>query len=71
MESLLHQTHCLEVFINEQEITLDAPDIYADFQTEDAVYHDDTQEYSTNEPTITMNSVGLAFATWFVPPAKE
>ena len=38
-------------FVNEG-IVLDAPDEYAAFQSATAVYHDDTADYMTNEPTI-------------------
>lgn len=48
-------------------IELGRADEYAAFQTDEAVYHDITEDYVTNEPTITMNSVGLIFAVWFVP----
>lgn len=51
-----------------QNITLSREDIYAAFQSEEAVYHDDTEDYTTNEPTITMNAVGLTFISWFVAP---
>ncbi|MBI3362950.1 MAG: hypothetical protein HY023_17755 [Chloroflexi bacterium] len=43
-------------------------DIYAAFQSDEAVYHDDAEDYMTNEPTITMNGVGVAFMTWYITP---
>lgn len=51
-----------------QNITLNGEDIYAAFQSEEAVYHDDVEDYTTNEPTITMNGAGLAFIACFVAP---
>jgi hypothetical protein len=51
----------------EQEIELRGPDAYALFQTAEAVYHDDTADYATNEPTITMNAAGLALSAWLLP----
>jgi hypothetical protein len=55
----------LEVFQSDGPEALASADIYADFQTEAAVYHDDTEDWVTNEPTITMNAAGLALAAWF------
>ena len=43
-------------------------DEYALFQTEDAVYHDDTEDWVTNEPTITMNAIGIALTSWLTRP---
>src|SRR5207302_6778458 len=40
-------------------------DIYAAYQTGSAVYHDDTEDYTTNEPTLDMNASGLALTAWF------
>lgn len=51
----------------EQGITLSGPDIYALFQSDEAVYHDDVEDYVTNEPTISMNAVGLALTSWYAP----
>jgi hypothetical protein len=45
-------------------IVLDEKDGLALFQDESAVYHDDRADYMTNEPTISMNAVGLALAAW-------
>ncbi|HED65159.1 MAG TPA: hypothetical protein ENJ09_06335 [Planctomycetes bacterium] len=45
-------------------ITLDRPDAFAPFQSAFAVYHDDLQDYVTNEPTVIANAVGIAFAAW-------
>jgi hypothetical protein len=55
-----------EVF-TEQGITLSGPDIYALFQSNEAVFHDDVEDYVTNEPTISMNAVGLALTSWYAP----
>ncbi len=49
----------------DQAITLSSPDIYALFQSDEAVYHDDVEDYVTNEPTISMNAVGLALTSWY------
>jgi hypothetical protein len=48
-----------------RKITLAGPDIYADFQTEGAIYHDDKEDYTTNEPTLTANATGLALSAWY------
>jgi hypothetical protein len=48
-----------------QHITLSGPDANADYQTSDAVYHDDVADYVTNEPTINTNALGLAATSWF------
>ncbi len=45
-------------------IVLDESDGLALFQGESAVYHDDRADYMTNEPTITMNAIGLALSAW-------
>ena len=36
-----------------RKLTLSRPDAYAAFQSEGAVYHDDKEDYVTNEPTLT------------------
>ncbi|MHC1781522.1 MAG: glycoside hydrolase family 9 protein [Anaerolineaceae bacterium] len=46
-------------------IELDEPDELALFQHESSVYHDDRADYMTNEPTISMNAIGLALAAWY------
>ena len=33
-------------------LTLKSPDEFAEFQTDQVVYHDDVGDYSTNEPTM-------------------
>ena len=44
---------------NYQKITLSGQDVFAQFQSSKAVYHDDLQDYVTNEPGIALNSVGV------------
>jgi Tol biopolymer transport system component len=51
-------------------ITLKDPDLYAAFQSDAAVYHDDVEDYATNEPTIIANALGLALAAWYTVPAS-
>jgi hypothetical protein len=51
-----------------RKITLSGPDVYAPFQTEGAVYHDDKEDYTTNEPTLTSNATGLSLTAWYVAP---
>jgi hypothetical protein len=48
-----------------EHIRLHSPDAYANFQTDAAVYHDDVEDYTTNEPTITANAIGLALSGWW------
>ena len=52
----------------EEGLSLSGEDIYAPFQSDAAVYHDDVNDYVTNEPTITMNAAGIAFLSWRIPP---
>ena len=56
-----------QVFVDE-DIHLGGPDVYAAFQSPEAVFHDDIEDYTTNEPTITMNAQGLALTSWYAPP---
>jgi len=58
----------LETFIGEG-ITLSAADAYAAFQTPAAVFHDDFEDYTTNEPVVDMNAEGLTLISWFGPAA--
>lgn len=44
---------------NSQGITLAEPDEYAAFQSSQAVYHDDRNDYVTNEPSVALNATGL------------
>src|SRR5688572_23747858 len=40
------------IFTSLKGVTLSKPDAFALFQSPEAVYHDDWQDYSTNEPTM-------------------
>lgn len=42
-----------------QKIKLSGPDPLAKFQSPKAVYHDDVQDYVTNEPSIALNAIGV------------
>jgi hypothetical protein len=53
-----------------QKITLSRPDAYAAFQSEGAVYHDDKEDYVTNEPTLDANATGISLAAWYVASAS-
>ncbi len=48
-----------------QNITLRGDDVYEAFQSEESVYHDDTADYVTNEPTLDAAALGLAMTSWF------
>ncbi len=41
-------------------IVITGTDPYAAFQASDALYHDNVEDYGTNEPTINANAVGMA-----------
>lgn len=43
-------------------ITLQGSDKYAAFQSNDALFHDDVEDYGTNEPTLDAAAHGLALA---------
>jgi endoglucanase len=58
----------LSVF-TEQKIKLARPDAYETFQSDGAVYHDDKQDYVTNEPTLDANAAGLSLTAWYVASA--
>jgi endoglucanase len=62
----------LSVFTG-QKITLSRPDAYADFQSEGSVYHDDKEDYVTNEPTLDANATGMSLTAWYVarPPGAR
>jgi peptidoglycan/xylan/chitin deacetylase (PgdA/CDA1 family) len=53
-----------------RKITLSGPDAYAAFQSDGAVYHDDKEDYVTNEPTLTSNATGIALAAWYLSAAR-
>ena len=40
------------IFSSLKGVSLSKPDAFAPFQSRDAVYHDDWQDYATNEPTM-------------------
>jgi endoglucanase len=40
------------IFASLKGVALSRPDGFAEFQSEQAVYHDDWQDYATNEPTM-------------------
>jgi hypothetical protein len=54
---------------NGQKIKLSRPDAYEAFQSEGAVYHDDKEDYVTNEPTLDANVTGLSLTAWRLAPA--
>jgi endoglucanase len=41
-----------EIFLSLKGVALSRPDRFARFQSREAVFHDDWQDYSTNEPTM-------------------
>jgi hypothetical protein len=49
-----------------QKLKLSRPDPYAAFQSEGAVYHDDKEDYVTNEPTLDANAAGISLTAWVV-----
>ena len=53
---------------NAQGITLAAPDEFAAFQSDRAVYHDDRNDYVTNEPSVALNATGLLLAATLATP---
>ncbi len=52
-------------------ITLRDPDGYAAFQSESCVFHDDLEDYATNEPCTSVAALGLAFTAWYAPVAQQ
>jgi endoglucanase len=52
------------IFGSLKGVTIHEPDPLAEFQDERAVYHDDIQDYSTNEPT--MDGTASAILMWVV-----
>jgi hypothetical protein len=53
-----------------QNIEMGGPDIYAPYQTDDALFHDDVADYVTTEPTINTNALGLAMTAWDVAGSR-
>ncbi len=53
-----------KIFLSLKGVTITEPDPFAPFQDERAVYHDDIQDYSTNEPT--MDGTASAILMWVV-----
>jgi hypothetical protein len=53
-----------------QKVKLSRPDGYAPFQSDGAVYHDDKEDYVTNEPTLDANATGISLTAWFVAGRK-
>jgi endoglucanase len=53
-----------------QNLKLSRPDGYAPFQSDGAVYHDDKEDYVTNEPTLDANATGISLTAWFVAGRK-
>jgi hypothetical protein len=56
---------------NEQGISLANGDEYARFQSEQAVYHDDINDYVTNEASIPLNATGLLLMATLAEPISE
>lgn len=50
-------------------ITLKDADGYALFQSAASLYHDDLEDYATNEPCTGAGALGLAICAWYAPPA--
>jgi hypothetical protein len=53
-----------------QKIALSRPDAYTVFQSDGAVYHDDKEDYVTNEPTLDANATGISLTAWYVAAAR-
>jgi len=49
------------------DLHLRKSDRYASFQSDAAIYHDDAEDYVTNEPTIFSNAVGIDLLSWYTP----
>jgi endoglucanase len=59
------------IFRSQQGVSITAPDPLAEFQDPRAVYHDDWQDYASNEPT--MDGTASALLMWAVlqtPPSR-
>jgi hypothetical protein len=55
---------CERIFKSLRGVSITEPDPLAAFQDERAVYHDDIQDYSTNEPT--MDGTASAILLWAI-----
>lgn len=51
--------------IQENGIVLEDPDEYAEFQATRGVYHDDRNDYVTNEPTLVQNATAVLMTALF------
>lgn len=51
--------------LQQYNIPYENPDIYSEFQTDDAVYRDDRMDYITNEPTITANATAVFVMAYY------
>ena len=47
------------------DIRLRKQDAYTAFQSDSAIYHDDVEDYVTNEPTLFANGLGIALLSWY------
>ena len=56
------------IFLTLKGLDISQPDQFAAFQDEQAVYHDDVKDYSTNEPT--MDGTAAAILMWAVMSRK-
>lgn len=52
-------------FLNKYNIEFNLPDKFEMFQTDSAVYRDDSQDYVTNEPTIAANATAVFVMGYF------
>jgi hypothetical protein len=56
---------------NDQGVSLAGADGYGRFQSDQAVYHDDVQDYVTNEPSGPLNATGLLLLAQLARPGAE
>jgi hypothetical protein len=59
------------IFNSLKGIRLSREDPYAPFQAEQAVYHDDTWDYATNEPTLDGTAEAHYFLAFFAPARRQ
>ncbi|MGE0452038.1 MAG: glycoside hydrolase family 9 protein [Vicinamibacteria bacterium] len=60
------------IFEGLKGVALSRPDAFAAFQADEAVYHDDVGDYSTNEPTLDGTAAAiLVFALRAAPPGRS